>query len=207
MTLVRRLAALSVAGALLAFGASAEAGIPLPMWSTVDSRLVLCPAGDLAFHVTPRRGSAPVAGAQLFVYFCDATGWTFDPAAQPATIFFFGTACAPSVFTDQSGLATFALKAGGTTADSTVALYVDGVPFGRRFLASPDQNGDLRVDAADEVLLASKLGTHDLSADFDGDGLVTEADHTIQRAHLGHASEQATSATPASWGRLKTPRR
>jgi len=196
-----RVAGLVVAGLALAGGA--WAGPPFPWWSTIDPRLVLCPAGDVAFHVIPRRISTPVAGAQLSVDFCQATGWAFDPAGQSASIHFFGPACTPSVFADATGLATVALEAGGGTADSTVYLYVDGVPFGRRFLTSPDQNGDLLVNAADEAILLAKLGSNDLSADFDADGVVTEADHQFQRAHLGHSAEQPTATSARSWGRLK----
>jgi len=189
--------------AALAFPAAAQAGPAFPWWSTIDPRLVLCPAGDVAFHVIPRRIDTPVAGAMLHVVFCAASGWAFDAARQPPEIHFPGSACEPLVFADAQGLATFALKAGGTTADSTVALYVDGIPFGMRFLSSPDQNGDLVVNSADEAILASKLGTADLSADFDADGAVTEADRAFLRSHLGHAAELPTAATAATWGQLK----
>ena len=186
-----------------ALPAVAWAGPAFPWWSTVDPRLVLCPAGDVAFHVIPRRLDTPVPGAVLNVVFCDASGWAFDAARQPPEILFAGPACGPFVIADASGLATFALKAGGCTSDSTVALYVDGIGFGRRFLSSPDQNGDLVVNAADEAILVSKLGAADLSADFDADGTVTEADRAFLRSHLGHAAELPTAATAATWGRLK----
>lgn len=196
-----------LAGALLAatmlLAGPARAGIPLPMWSTVDPALVLCPAGDVAFHVIPRRGTIPYPSSLLMVDFCDATGWAFEEAGQPAEIRFANGLCLPSVFADATGLATFALRAGGATTDSTVALYVDGVFFGHRFLASPDQNGDLLVNAADEAILAAKLGTNDLSADFDADGVVTENDRAILRAHLGHAASLPTPAAARSWGGLK----
>lgn len=202
MTLPRHFL-VAVLAMAVACPAVAWAGPAFPWWSTVDPRLVLCPAVDVAFHVVPRRIDTPVAGAMLNVVFCDASGWAFDAARQPPEILFPGSACAPIVFADASGLATFALKAGGATTDSTVALYVDGIPFGRRFLTSPDQNGDLLVNAADEAILASKLGSADLSADFDADGSVTEADRAFVRSHLGHAAELPTAAASGSWGRLK----
>lgn len=189
--------------ATLVLATGAHAGPPYPWWSTVDPRLILCPAGDIAFHVIARRFETPVPGTMLVVDFCNATGWAFDPAAQPPEIFFPGPACLAAVYGDATGLASFALRAGGTTADSTVALSVDGMPFGQRFLSSPDQDGDLLVNAADEAILVSKLGSNDLSADFDADGVVTAADRTFLRAHLGHATEQPVSATAGSWGRLK----
>jgi hypothetical protein len=207
MRLPGRLLVPALACAALALANDARASVPLPWQSTIDPRVVLCPAGDVAFHVIPRRGNLPVPGAQLTVDFCQATGWAFDPAGQPASILFFGPPCSPSVYADASGLASMALEAGGTTADSTLYLYVDGVFFGRRFLASPDQNGDLLVNAADEAILLAKLGSNDLSADFDADGVVTEADHQFQRAHLGHAAEQPTATSAHSWGRLKIAHR
>jgi hypothetical protein len=203
VAIVRRFTLLALVGLALTIAPGARAGAPLPNFSTIDPRLVQCPAGDIAFHVVPRRGYLPVPNSLLVVDFCGASGWVFEQAGQPAAVLFPGQACQPSVYADASGLATFALKAGGTTADSTVVLYVDGVFFGHRALGSPDQNGDLLVNAADEAILLSKLGTADLSADFDGDGVVTEADHTIQRAHLGHTSEQPTAAAASSWGRIK----
>jgi hypothetical protein len=194
---------LAVLVAMLAMPAMARAGPAFPWWSTVDPRLVLCPAGDVAFHVIPRRITTPVPGAVLNVVFCDASGWAFDAARQPPEILFPGAACEPIVLADAAGLATFALKAGGTTTDSTVALYVDGISFGHRFLTSPDQNGDLVVNAADEAILVSKIGSPDLSADFDADGTVTEADRAFLRSHLGHAAELPTAAAAGTWGRLK----
>jgi hypothetical protein len=193
--------------ASLACAAPARAGVPLPQFSTIDPRLVLCPAGDIAFHVVPRRGLLPVPGAMLVVDFCSASGWIFATTGQPSSAFMQSDPCRPATYADANGLATFAWKAGGTTSDSTVTLSVDGVPFGQRFLASPDQNGDLLVNAADEAILASKLGTADPSADFDADGVVTETDRAILRAHLGHAAELPTAVAASSWGRIKALRR
>lgn len=186
----------------LLIGSEALAGPAFPWFSTIDTRLVLCPAGDIAFHVIPRRGTAPVPNARLQVDFCASSGPAFCPDGQPADISFL-TPCQPSVLSDLAGLATFALKAGGLTTDSTVALSVDGVPFGMRFLSSPDQNGDRVVNAADLAILTAKLGSGDLSADFDGDGLVTAADLAILRAHLGHACERPTPTPRRAWGQLK----
>lgn len=61
-----------------------------------------------------------------------------------------------------------------------------------------------RVDATDEAILLAKIGTRDLTADFDGDGVVTEADHAILRAHLGHACDMPTPVRATGWGAVKT---
>lgn len=198
------LAALVAATTLLA-PASAPAGVPLPQWSTIDPVLVFCPAGDIAFHVIPRRFTTPEAGAILYVELCNAGGWNLLETDQPAGIFFSGgNRCLPGVVSDATGLATMALKAGGTTAPDAVTLYVDGVTFGTRTLASPDQNGDLVVNAADEAILMAKIGSTDPTGDFDADGAVTESDRTILRAHLGHAAELPVPVAHSTWGRIKS---
>jgi hypothetical protein len=184
-------------------GGVAAAGTLTPQYCTVDSRLVLCPAGDLAFHVTVRNINHPVTNVSVELGFCGTTGRAACPDGQPAEIHFFFSPCDPVVLTGLDGMATIALKAGGVTTDSTVMIRADGMLLGRRFLASPDQNGDLVVDARDEAIFDSKRGTTDRTADFDGDGVVTEADHAILRAHFGHACEMPTAATRSAWGEIK----
>jgi hypothetical protein len=186
----------------LALASPVLAGIPYPENSTIDPRLTLCPGGDMAFHILVRRNS-PDPNAVMVVDLCNATGAQWCASGQPASIYFVQNACQPWVLSDQTGLATFALKAGGATSDSTIFVTVDGVPFCHRFLTSPDQNGDLVVNSADEAIFVTKLGTHDLSADFDGDGVVTEADHAILRAHFGHACEMPTATPRSAWGEIK----
>ena len=190
--------------ALLA-ATTARAGGATAWGSTVDPRLVTCPMGDIAFHTVVTRFSNPIPNCQFTVAFNSATGWTFCPDGQPAGIFsapgWAGTAL--GVYTDATGMGTIAIKAGGATTDSTVLILGDGVPLAWRFLSSVDQDGDLKVDGADEAIVTAKLGSHDLSADFDGDGTVTVADLAILRTHLGHACAMATPVSPRTWGTLK----
>jgi hypothetical protein len=198
---------LVVAAALWALTATISgpvaAGTLTPQYCTVDPRLVLCPAGDLPFHVIVRNYNHPITNVSVDLNFCGSTGWAACLDGQPAVINFRFSPCDPLVLTGLDGMATIALKAGGVTGDSTVSIRADGMLLGRRFLASPDQNGDLVVDRSDEAILLGKLGTHDLSADFDGDGVVTEADHAILRAHFGHACEMPTAAPRSAWGEIK----
>ena len=187
----------------LAIAGFAAAGTLNPQKCTADPRLALCPAGDLAFHAIVRDGAANlVPNVSVEIDFCSSTGWATCNQGQPAEIRFF-TPCEPIALTGLDGIATLALKAGGVTGDSTVLVRADGMLLGQRFLASPDQNGDLVVDARDEAIFVSKLGTTDRTADFDGDGVVTEADHAILRAHLGHACEMPTAAPRSPWGEIK----
>ncbi len=108
------------------------------------------------------------------------------------------------MFSDLEGRAAFTVRGGGTCAGGTVDIRADGVPFGSRALASPDQNGDLAVDGADFVLAAGKPGTTDPTADFDCDGVVTTADLDILAGHSGHhALGIAIPIVAGSWGTLK----
>jgi hypothetical protein len=199
-----RLVTVGVFVALLAIAGFVTAGTLIPQKCTVDPRLVLCPAGDLTFHAIIRDGAANlVQNVSVELYLCNSTGWALCASGQPAEIHFFFSPCEPVALTGADGMATLALKAGGVTSDSTVLIRADGVPLAHRFLASPDQNGDLVVNSVDETIFAAKLGTHDLSADFDGDGVVTEADHAILRAHLGHACEMPTATRRSAWGEIK----
>jgi hypothetical protein len=191
---------------LLAAGAATACGLPYPGNSSVDSILVACPAGDIAFHVTPRDLAYQGApGLLVWLDFCSTSGWAIDPGPVPASQPYLDRPpCTPTTLTDSRGMATFALRAGGSTGGGTVVVYGDGgIRLRARVLASPDQNGDLLVNATDVALLAAKLGTNDPSADFDGDGVVTAADQAIQRAHLGHAAEQPVPVATSTWGRLK----
>ncbi len=183
---------------------SASAGIPSAQMSSVDPVLAFCPAGDLSFSVIVRRvSSTPVVNSGVWLDFCSATGWRMDPWAQPTNVALISGGCGARIYSDVTGTASFALKAGGLTAPNAVGIYADGVPFGFRTLVSPDQNGDLRVDASDESLLATKIGSVDPTGDLDGDGAVTAADRALLRLHLGHAESQATAAAASTWGRLK----
>ena len=188
-----------------------RAGIPSPPSSTIDPRLVFCPDGDITFHATPRYLSGDPAGPGevAILDFCSATGWVFCADGQPPSLSFQqGCRVLMTIgFTDTGYVpdttARFALKAGGSTTDSTIVLSVDGVPYRHFFLSSPDQNGDLVVNGEDEAILRSKLGTHDLTADFDGDGVVTMADMAILATHLGHGCVRPTGVTHPTWGVLK----
>jgi hypothetical protein len=98
---------------------------------------------------------------------------------------------------DADGIVEIPISGGGVCPGGTVRVYAEGVPLA--FLGEPasfDQNGDLKVDAADVAIVNSKIGSQDPSADFDGDGTVTAADLAILLRHVGHASPDAAPAAP-----------
>ena len=194
------------AGLILAVTASASpaiADLPNPNRSTVDRLLVACPEGDFIFRIVVRDFVGnPRAGATVTLAFGSCPTFTLcvDPSAP-----YFVDAPSRSVFmtSNSQGIADFPLRMGGTCPDSLVAVYADGILFGRRYLASPDQNGDLGVNDVDRILLESKLGSSDPTADLNGDGSVTAADVGILQAHSGHICPVAVPVAPATWGRLK----
>ena len=95
--------------------------------------------------------------------------------------------CQPTLTGGYDGFAPIPLKSGGTCRGATITIYCDGAPMATRpGVATFDQNGDLAVTAADLSLIAGKIGTHDPSADFDCDGVVSDDDVIIATGHLGH---------------------
>ena len=181
------------------------AGPPSAANSYVAPRLVSCPAGDSTFIVVTRDiADNPWYDGLITVHFCRCPGYHLSLAgSHPYTI--NPDQCSISMLPDAQGESRFPIAGGGICPGDTV--WVDGGhvilrPF--PVVVSLDQNGDLKVDSADLALVDSKIGTLDLSADFDGDGVVTAADVQIARAHLGHAApDAATPAVLASWGQLK----
>lgn len=200
-----RLGVLAAALGLLLAGA-AGAGPPFLWQSWVDPTLVACPAGDSTFLVVPWRFH-PMVGCQVALDFTGCNSAQFPPPDGTEGYTWFGAGPqgrVAYVFSDAQGRAEFRLRAGGTCPSESIAIYADGESFGVRALASFDQDGNLGVGPEDLAIAMAKLGTSDATADFDGDGAVTQADLDILRGHLGHhAPGMATPVESRSWGTLK----
>ena len=199
-----------LAGLLALVGARsvpASWGVALPPpVSTVDPVLVVCPEGDAVFRLVARDwADNPTAGAEVVLTFGSCPAFEPCPAvpgvAVPYRIDIPNRRIVQTA--DSRGVAEFRIPMGGTCPDSLVTVYCDGVFFAQRSVVSPDQNGDLVVDAANLALLQSKLGHADPTGDFDGDGIVTAADVDSLQAHRGDVCSAATPVTPSTWGRLK----
>src|SRR5262249_11520718 len=139
---------------------AARAAVPDAALSSVDPCLIVCPGGDFTFHVTVRDvAGVPIANSYVTIDLCHCARVHVCP----------GTPCPVAMHTEAAGTANFQIKAGGVCPDSPVSVRADGVPLRMRGVASPDQNGDLIVDAADIAVAVGKLGTSDNTADFDCD--------------------------------------
>jgi hypothetical protein len=193
--------------AFLAMGAhQGAAGVPSPMNSTVPPCFVACPAGDVTFTVVVRDiANYPVANSTVWLDFsaCPAfpvcadccAGITIYPELRLATR-----------VTDASGVAAFPLKLGGVCSGQRMRVFADGVmlTYSGVPVASPDQDGDLLVDAGDALRVHGLIGTSEQGADFDCDGTVTQADFDwMTNLHGGHSCSNVVPARTRSWGALK----
>jgi len=184
-----------VALGLLLSAAVAMANIPHPDNCTVPPCLVVCPAGDEVFTVVVRDiAYFPVVGCDVTLDFggCPAFQMCPDCCANLAIDSQNHTATAISDF---NGIANFPLKMGGVCTGATVAVYTAGSLYlGSVPMASPDQTGNLIVNAADAAHVNGLIGTHDPGADFDCDGTVTQADFTWLWNNHGNHSCAGTTA-------------
>ena len=177
--------------------------VPNPATSFVSPCFVSCPQGDIAFTVIVRdAANAPEPGASVILDFGDCPGTTFCAAQEP------GTTIDPSLrhvgrIADASGTAIFHARVGGLCSGAQMRVIADGVVLALRNVASMDQDGNLVVDAADQALVAGKVGGTDPSANFDCSGMVDAADQTAFASHLGHLCDATTPVLPRTWGRLK----
>jgi len=179
---------------IIAVTQAATITVPDPARSSVDPCLVVCPQGDIAFHVTVRDiANVPLAGSVVSINFCSCVGHGFELCP--------GVSCQVMAVTNPAGNAVLNI-AGGGTCPSPVTVLADGVPLANRTIASPDQNGDLVVDAADAAILSGKFGTSDASGDLDCDGSVSPGDQSFRALHAQHACG-VVPAQKQSWGRTK----
>ena len=186
-----RLLLLLLLGATLMGVPSANAAVPSPATSHVDPCLVICPNGDFAFHVIVRdAANNPVGGSSVVINFCNCPG-----------VHLCSGPCDLLATSDATGAVTFQIKGGGICSAATVSA--DGVILAIRAVASPDQDGDLSVSAADIGIVNGKVGSADPTADFDCDGSVTAADVGIATAHGSHVCQGPVPTEPRSWGGLK----
>jgi len=178
--------------------------VPDPLHCTVPHCLVACPLGDLTYTVVVRDvANVPIALCPVELRFdaCPSfsvcadccTGLTVDRTLHRVT-----------ATTDVNGNAGFPLKMGGVCAGAMVGVYAAGVLLASVHLASPDQDGNLSVGAADVSIVNGLIGSSNPGADFDCDGGVTQFDlDWLTTSHNHHTCNGIVDARSPSWGRLK----
>ena len=201
-------AVLTISAAMLPGRIAAAGGCPRAETAFVSAPLIACPAGDSVLRVVGRDASGHPCPNDTYVRFETCPTVQFPPVLgdEGYDIFVYpGEAIELSKMSDMQGRTDFTIRAGGTCPAATVKVYTSaGFTIAYRALASPDQNGDFGVGTEDFALAASKVGTTDPTADFDGDGAVTSADLDILRGHLGHhAPGMATPVVSRTWGTVK----
>jgi hypothetical protein len=194
----------------LAFTAASStvcaAGVPSPSNSLVDPCLVVCPAGEIVFHVLVRDlNSSPLINSVVMIDFCGCPGVSICPSSTTDPYVHLN-ACQIAKVTGVDGRADFGIRAGGGCSSLGARVYADGVLLAFRNVASPDQDGNLMVLLPDLTLADSKRGSTDPTADFDCDGLVADADVDFVVPHGKHTCPPTdpTSVTRPTWGGLKT---
>ena len=191
----------------LAFATPVAADIPSPSQSVVDPCVVLCPAGDFTLHVLVRGQAGQIfvnSSVDLEYAACPGFALCAPTGSEPYTHLSGPGFESVRVVTNLQGQAALPVRAGGACPWGSVRVIADGVVIALRALASPDQNGDAIVGAADLAVLQTKLGTADPSADLNCDGVVDAADISILNAHSGHACALPTRTGTGTWGRIKT---
>jgi len=185
--------------------ATSFAGVPSPSNSTVPCFLA-CPGGDLSIVITVRDlAGNPVAGSAVAVEFCqDGSPALATPDFRYTFAFCCQPGCGAVVFTAADGRATFQFPAGGVSDNpATANIRADGVLLGTRSIASPDQNGDGAVDAADLAIATALLGLPEPSADLDCDSVVDPDDLALLASHDGHHCDCPVPAHGTTWGSVK----
>jgi hypothetical protein len=182
------------------------ANVPNPIDSEVDFCMVVCPAGEIVFHVVVRDvNHTPVPNSVVTIDFCGCPGVTLCPSSTTDPYVHLN-ACQIAKITGVDGRADFAIRAGGGCSSQGARVYADGILLAFRNVASPDQDGNLMVLLPDLQLADSKRGSTDATADFDCDGLVADFDVDYVVPHGKHACPPTdpTEVTRPTWGALKT---
>jgi hypothetical protein len=152
-----------------------------------DKCIVTCPANDSVYTVVVHDVlNVPVPNSDVVIDFSACGNVVLAESNPPGQYQLQPFDCVLRR-TDSFGRSDFPLASGGTCAPGPIRVYASGNLLGsRRFVASFDQDGDLAVTEADLALVQAKIGTSDLTADFDCDSAVTSNDYDIAITHLGH---------------------
>jgi hypothetical protein len=197
---------LLAAPAIALFASLASGAVPSPASSTIPGHIVGSPDGAFVAQVVVRDfANNPIQGSTVVLDFSDCPQFHPCPNVCAECIANPATRSVRRV-TDAAGVAAFGLRLGGGNCPNppTVRVSADGVPLGTTNFASLDQDGDLSLTNNDIGLVHAVLGSPDLRADFDGDGMVTVLDEGILLGHLDATCDPSTPVRTRTWGGLKT---
>ncbi len=185
-----------------AASSTASAGSPSPDYSSVPTCMVAVPQfPPTAVIVVRDIDGLPVENASVVIDFTGCDQLYLCPDVPPNAFPRFAPSPV-STMTDFYGMATFNLHGGGSClAGATISA--DGVLLGTVRILSPDQDADGDVDAADLVLLQSRIAANDLRADLGCDGLTNGNDELAFGNYLGAFCTGPTPTRSTTWGRLK----
>ena len=169
---------------------SSTANTPNATASHIDKCFVTCPANDSVYSVIVRDGLTPrfppIPNSDVVIDFSACANVVLATPDPPDAYELQPFDCVLKR-SNSLGRADFPLASGGTCAPGPIRVYASGLLLGsRQFVAAFDQDGDLAVTEADLALVQAKVGTSDLTADFDCDSAVTSSDYDIAVTHLGH---------------------
>ena len=191
-----------------ATAARAASSVPSPGNSTIPSCLLTTPGGNIVDVVIVRDlASNPINNSLVVLDYDNCPGFVPCPqgGGAPGDNYVVDpVAKTIRLFTSSQGQAPFYLRAGGGCSGNGIRISADGVLLGQIRAASADQNGDLAVDGADFALIASKIGTSDLSGDLNCDGVVDVLDQYAAMAYNGVNCLDPTDTHHRSWGSVKT---
>jgi hypothetical protein len=201
VTLALRSTLLAAALALVS-ASSAQSAVPSPTNSSHDACFVVCPLGDLTYHVTVRDiANNPIAGSSVVL---DYSQCGFVHCSNPGPgIVANDAAKTMTSLSNAAGVASFPLKMGGCCP--AVKIFADGVLLATVSMTSPDQDASLLVNGTDlSILTALFSGPYNVCGDLDCSGTIGANDFGILAAHNGHGCSGVVSTRPQSWGKLKT---
>ncbi len=204
MNPLSRSASLALLALFTLLPAAVRAGVPSPPNSTVPPCLVACPLGDIAYTAVVRDlANNPLVGSRVTIDFSSCPGVSVCGVVQDPGYTYDANTRYVQALTDQTGTVTFRLHAGGLCA-AGVRVWADGLLIATPRMASPDQNGDQVVVESDFTIFEAKLGTNDLTADFDCNGVVDLEDQNIWGQHGSHSCYGIVNAVrPKSWGQVR----
>jgi hypothetical protein len=181
----------------LGVAAIARADVPDTRFCTADSDLVASPGGGFPYVVNLRDAAgAPVPNATVVLDFTTAPGVNLcsdqDADADRRLL----------MLTNAAGVATFYVKAGGTTAGYVTIGTAIAVIRHAHFVTT-DFDGNMTVDSTDRNALAALVGDPGPVGDLDKNGVVNAADQALFEARFGNNCTM-TGAIPMTWGRVKS---